>query len=96
MGDRWPVELWEKRMGDLVGEIQAHHGRVMTSVKTLAADSPAAGGVAAQLILGRGGLLVNERPIYQAIADATPPEETWSNYDRALVEVVRARSRWWE
>ena len=84
-------------MGDLVGEIMAQHGRVMTSVKALAQDSPAAGGVAAQLILGRGRLFRDERPIYQTIADATPPEEAWSAYDRAMVAVVRERwSRWWE
>lgn len=39
--ERREVVLWEKRMGDLVGEIQAQHGRVMACAKALAADSPA-------------------------------------------------------
>lgn len=90
-----PVALWEKRMGALVGEIQAQHGRVMASTKALAADSPAAGGVMAQLILDGGRLFKDERPIYRAIADATPL--AWSDYDRALVDMVREKwSRWWE
>lgn len=92
-----PVALWEKRMGALAGEIQAQHDRVMASTKRLAANSPAAGGVAARLILDRGRLFKDERPIYQAIADATPSEEAWSNYDRVWVGMVREKwSRWWE
>lgn len=95
--ERREVARWQKSMDALLSKIQTQHDRVMASTKRLAANSPAAGGVAARLILDRGRLFKDERPIYQTIADATPPEEAWSNYDRVWVGIVREKwSRWWE